>query len=400
MKFLSVVPVLLSSALMSSVATAADWPAWRGPDSDGISRETDWNPGSLSPTPRIAWRRNVGTGHSSFSIRDGRLYTMGNANNIDSVYCLNAETGAEIWRFDYECPSGSYAGPRATPVLDGDNLYSISRDGQVHCLSAEDGSVIWSRNIVAEERMSIPTWGIASSPVVHGDLILINVGKNGLALDKRSGRTVWKGDPQETSYASPVVFEVGGLELVAMFSAKSVNAVRISDGSVQWSYPWATSHDVHAADPIVHDGKMFISSGYGSGATLLDITGPRPRPIWRVEDMRNQFNSSVLIDGVIYGVDGQTGRGSVTSLDFETGRVNWSHGRGVEGLMAAGDKLIIMDNAGNLTIAEINPERYVEIDSAQVLTDRRARNWTVPVLSNGRIYCRNSNGDIVCVDVR
>lgn len=342
----------------------------------------------------------MGVGHSSFSIRDGRLYTMGNTNNVDTVYCLNAETGAEIWKFEYPCPSGNYGGPRSTPVLDGDKLFSVSRDGQVHCLNAETGEKIWSRNIVQEERMSIPTWGISSSPVIHGDLVLINVGKSGMALDKDSGRTVWKGDPRETSYASPVVYEVGGQEYAAMFSAKSINAVRVSDGNLQWSYPWATSHDVHAADPIIHDGKMFISSGYGSGATLLDITSPRPRPIWRVEDMRNQFNSSVLIDGVIYGVDGQTGRGSVTSLDFETGHVNWSHGRGIEGLMAAGDRLIIMDNAGNLTIAEVNPERYVEIASAQVLTDRRARNWTVPVLSNGRIYCRNSNGDIVCVDMR
>ena len=390
----------LCLVFITSTGFADDWAQWRGPKGDGISRETGWDPASLEPKANIAWNKNVGSGHSSFAIRDGRAYTMGNENDEDMVYCLDAKTGKEIWTFSYACPKGNYSGPRSTPVLDGDNLYTLSRDGQVHCLGADDGNLKWRRNLVKSEKLSIPKWGLASSARVAGELVLFNAGTYGIALNKDSGETAWRSPPPQSSYASPVVYDAGSEKRVAMFSAKSVNAVELRSGKRLWSFPWQTRFDVNAADPIISNGRMFISSGYGTGGCLLDISGAEPEPVWQNKKMANHFNSCVLIDGHLYGIDGNTGRGAVVCIEFATGEEKWRHGRGFEGLMAADGKLILMDNKGFLRISEVTPIEYREIANAQVLTDRSAKNWTVPVLADGYIYCRNSKGEVVCVNMQ
>ncbi len=164
-----------------------------------------------------------------------------------------------------------------------------------------------------------------------------------------------------------------------------------------------TSNHAHIrdnTDPIISDGYLYLSSGYKTGAGLLDIKGATPKQVWGVQgEMKNQFNSSVLTDGKLYGIAGNTGSGKLTCMEFKTGTVLWSTGKGYEGLISADGKLIIMDKKGVLTIAEVNPAKYVEVAKAQVL-DGSAKNWTVPVLANGFIYCRNSKGRLVCVDVR
>ena len=393
--------VLLAAlvSISASVCLAADWPVWRGPQGDGISQESDWRASALD-SPRIVWRHNVGDGHSSFAVRGNRVYTMGNVNDEDFIYCLDAATGREIWKFKYDCPKGNYGGPRSTPVLDGDYLYALSRNGQVHCIDVKNRSLKWKRNIVELEGISIPTWGLASSGVIADGKLLFCVGKYGIALDKNSGETIWSGPGGESSYSTPVIYRDGSRQCAAMFSAKSVNAVEVSSGNLLWSYPWHTKYDVNAADPIVSGDRMFISSSYNRGGALLDISGPQPRKIWENKSMANHFSSSVLIDGHLYGVSGNTGGAEVVCVVFATGEEKWRHGRGYEGLMAADGKLIIMDRKGFLTIAEATPSGYSELASAQVLTDRGAKNWTVPVLANGRIYCRNSKGDVACVDMR
>lgn len=380
------------------VSSGENWPTWRGPQRNGISRETAWDPAALDPDAEIVWQKSVGWGHSSFAVRGGKLYTIGNIDDQDIIYCLDAKTGDDLWQYKYDCPKGNYGGPRSTPVLDGDNLYTLSRDGQVHCIDVANRKLKWKRNIVESEGIKIPTWGLASSAWIEGEMVLFNAGSAGIALDKKTGETVWCGDPQNSSYASPVVYDSGSKRCAAFFNGKEIVSVDVESGDLLWSFNWKTKYDVNAADPIVSDGKMFISSGYGTGCCLLDITGSEPEVLWRNDNMRNHFNSCVLLDGKLYGIDGNTGRGAVACLDFETGKEEWRHGKGYEGLMAADGKLIVMDSKGFLTIAEATPEAYREISSSQVL-DRSAKNWTVPVLANGHIYCRNSKGDIVCVDV-
>lgn len=392
--------LLLSLILSATNTTASDWPLWRGPDRNGISTETEWNPAALNKGAKVAWETNLGDGHSSFAIKGNMLYTMGNVSNSDIVYCINTKDGSTIWKHSYPCTGGNYPGPRAAPVLDGSNLYTFSRNAQLFCLKADSGKVVWKKDLIAEEKMAEPRWGFASSPVIEDNMLILNAGAHGIAIDKTTGKTIWSSGAGDASYASAVIFKSGSKKYAAIFSAKAMNAVDIKSGSKVWAHPWDTSYDVHAADPLILDNFMFLSSGYKTGSCLLEIKNDTPKQVWGIQsEMKNHFNSSVLINGCVYGIAGNTGSGKATCLDFKTGDIKWAEGKGYEGLMAANGKLILMDKAGFLTIAEVNPEKFAEISKAQVL-DGSAQNWTVPILANGFIYCRNGKGRLVCVDMR
>ncbi len=400
MKRTSIQAVLLFTFILSAHNIIADdWPVWRGPNRNSISNEKGWNPAALKSGAKIAWEANVGKGHSSVSVQGDKLYTLGNRDGTDVISCLNTKNGSIIWEQSYKCAEGNFPGPRSTPIIDGNNVYTFSRNAKAYCLNASSGKVIWNRDLIADDDAKEPRWGHASSPVIYNDLVIYNAGAHGIALNKKTGKTVWSSGKGNESYASAVVFQSGGKDLVAIFSGKAVNAVDPKTGKKVWSYPWTTSYDVHAADPIVDGNLMYISSGYKTGASLIDFSGSKPRQVWGIQaEMKNHFNTSVLIDGNLYGIAENTGKGKVTCMDFKTGTIKWSKGKGYEGLMAADGKLIIMDKAGDLTIAEVNPNKFVEISKAQILGSK-PQNWTVPVLANGSIYCRKSTGRLVSIDV-
>jgi len=391
--------IALTAALCCQTAATDDWPRWRGPNADGVSAESDWDPTSLATEPRVVWSINVGPGHSAPAVRGRNLYTMGNVDDEDIVYCLNAETGAEIWRRGYGSPPGEYGGPRATPVLAGERLYTVSRWGQVVCLDASSGRLEWWRKL-SDLGIHLPKWGVSGSPRVHGNAVILNAGSHGVALDATTGETIWASPPGTGGYATPVVFPRNGRDCVAIFAAKGLSLVDVANGSKILSYPWSTDYDVNAADPVVSGTRVFVSSGYETGCALLDVGGEQATKVWRNKRMRNQFSSSVLIDGHLYGVDGNTGRGALTCLRFADGERVWAQKGGYEALMAADGKLIAIDKTGALVVANASPSAYQELARAKVLPSKGAKFWTAPVLANGRIYCRNSKGDLACVDVR
>jgi outer membrane protein assembly factor BamB len=376
-----------------------DWPRWRGPRSDGISTETDWDPAALSKGPRILWRTNVGLGYSAVAIAADRLYTMGNVKGQDTVSCLNARTGREIWSYSYPARSMQYPGPRATPTIDGDSVYTLSSDGQLICLSADAGLLRWRRNIAADFDAQAPNWGFAGSPVVEGDLLILNAGVSGLALDKESGKTVWRSGAGTAGYATPVLYTRNRTRYAAIFGRRAIYGVEAQTGRVAWSYPWVTSNDVNAADPLVFGDRVFISSNYGAGSALLDISGRQPKLLWKNGRMNSHFSSFVLIDGFIYGNDGFAGRSSGTfrCLDAESGREMWAEGLGFGSLTAADGKLILLTERGDLHIAEATSSRYQEIARAGSVLSSSC--WTPPVLCDGRIYLRNHRGELVCLDM-
>jgi outer membrane protein assembly factor BamB len=392
-------PALAVGAILTSLAFATDWPQWRGPNADGISTETAWDPAALAAGPTVLWQVNVGAGHSSVSVRSTRLYTMGNQSNEDLICCLDAASGKEVWRSGYPSNPGDYGGPRATPVLHGDRVYAVGRWGHALCLDAEDGGIRWWKDLT-KLGAHLPTWGISGSPVVHGDAVIFNAATHGIALDAATGDTVWASPTGTGGYASPVLLQRGGRACAAIFSKEALALIDAATGTSLLSHPWRTSYDVNAADPVVSGGSVFLSSGYGSGCALLDLSGSKPVEVWRNTKMRNHFSSSVLIDGHIYGIDGNTGTGALTCLRLSDGELVWRQKGGFEALTAATGRLIAIDKQGDLIIAAATPAAYNEIARAHVLPTKGAKCWTAPVLSNGRIYCRNSLGDLVCVDVR
>ena len=372
-----------------------DWPQWRGPNRNGVSPEKGLRTQWPANGPRRAWAANVGQGFSSVAVNGGRLYTMGNTGGQDVVTCLQAATGKGVWRHRYPAGAGDYGGPRATPTVHENNVYTLSRDGLAFCLNAASGKVVWRRDIARETGARSPGWGFAGSPLIQGSLVLYNIGASGAALDKKTGRIVWTSGSGLAVYASPVPFTAGGRSGVAVFVAEGIVAVDPANGRRLWQHPWRTSFDVNAADPIFAGDTVFISSNYGKGGALLRIgAGNRPSVVWESREMRNHFNSCVLVGGALYGNDENT----LKCVDLGTGEERWRRrGMGKGGLIAAVDKLIVLTERGQLSLLAATPARFTELASAKVMDGVC---WTHPVLANGLLYCRSHEGTLVCLDLR
>jgi outer membrane protein assembly factor BamB len=392
----------LSVALLALTAAANDWPCWRGPDRNGISRETNWLSDWPSDGPRQVWKAAVGIGFASVSVSQNRLFTTGNDDNKDTVVCLDAETGKLIWKQSYDSDLGEKffeGGPTATPTVDGDKVYTLSRWGDVFCFDAASGKVVWSTNVTAINSVRVPGWGFGGSPLVQSNLVILNVGDAGMALNKLTGDFAWTSANKDAGYSTPLPFRVADESLVLLGSAKSYVAVDAATGAERWRFPWLTQYGVNAADPIVSGSFVLISSGYGKGAALLDISSKPPTAVWQSRDFRNQFSSSVLLDGFIYGIDGDTTvKAALKCVEFRSGAIKWTReGIGSGALMAADGKLIILSDHGELMIAEASPDRFKPLANSQVMGGKC---WIAPVLANGRTYCRNAAGSLVCLDVR
>ena len=383
-------------------AFAGDWYRWRGPQLNGISRETDWIETWPADGPPVVWNVSVETGFSSVVVADGRLFTMGNEDNTDTVFCLDALTGKELWSHSYECPLGDRffeGGPTSTPTVDAQLVYTLSRQGELFCFECTTGNVRWSKNIATAANVRIPGWGFSGAPLVSGDLLLLNVGEAGTAVEKTTGEIVWTSADREAGYATPVPFRRDGRWYAMIASRKHFIAVDIETGKEQWRHRWLTRYGCNAADAIVADDFIFLSSGYNRGAAVLKIADDKPSVIWANKEMQNQMSTCILLAGYLYGIDGNTNSEKfLKCVDLQSGEVQWSRkGIGLGALTAANGKLIILNENGELIIGRASPEAFDVSARAQVLDGKC---WTVPVLSNGRIYCRNAGGDLVCVDVR
>ena len=388
-------------AIVCSTTQAADWPNYRGPNYDGISSETGFSTNWPEDGPKVLWKASLGTGFASMAVSNGKVYAMGNIDDKDFLYCFDAATGKEIWKKSYPCPL--YAkmhegGSCATPTVEGDAVYTLSKDGDAIRFDAETGKVVWHKKLNKELGMKHPTWHFSSSPLIVGDLVIYNAGTYGVALNKADGNTIWQNGKSASGYTTGVPYTIGGQKAVIMAVCEELVGLNPTTGKVLWKFPWKTKYDINAADAIICDDKIFISSGYDKGCALLKVNGDKVTELWQNKNMRNVFNCSVLWEGHIYGFDGQHGGGGkLTCLDLATGEKKWSQGgMGTGSLMLADGKLIILGEKGKLVIAEASPEGYKELASAEILSGKC---WTTPVLANGRIYARNAAGQLVCVDV-
>lgn len=379
-----------------------DWPCWRGPDRDGISREHDWTSTWPTEGPKVLWKSSAGIGFASVAVAQGRLFTLGNIDGAEVVVCLDAETGHVVWRHSYPCsldPEYHEGGPGATPTVDGDRVFTVGKRGHFFCFDAANGRIIWRMNLTENLGATKPRWGFAGSPLILSNLILLNAGAAGAALEKSTGKVVWSSGTNACGYATPVPYKFGNEQCVAIFAAKALVGVRVNDGKEQWRHPWITKWDINAADPILAGEQFFISS-FDRGCALLQIKSGTPSVKWENKSMANHFNSCVLLKGFAYGINGNTDQPEkdLRCVELATGQLKWKHeGLGLGSVTSANGKLILLSEKGELIIAEASPETFKPIARAQVLGGKC---WTVPVLANGRIYCRNAQGTLVCLDVR
>ena len=389
-------------------AGAHDWPQWRGPTRSGVSTEKITWPAS---GPRQRWKAPVGRGFSCVSISHGRDYTMGSPDlENETVWCLDARTGAEIWKYSYPChnPDTEYPGPRATPTVDGNFVYTVSYKGQLFALNAATGAVVWSVDYMKDFGSKISgsnRHGFSGSPLVDGNLLLVNVGAKGasvVAFDKITGKVVWKSGDDPPAFSSPVALTLGAQRIVAMFSASGLYAYDLADGKPLWNVgSKCNGNNLNAPDPVTSGDHIFVTSGVdgsgpGEGCFLLTITNRTAKKVYSNTNMSSQIASPVLVDGVLYGFSGYVSRKGMVCLDFKTGDIKWRNAKVCGSLIAAGDKLLIQSVDGYLVVAEASPDAYKELGRTRVLTGRC---WNAPTLADGRLYCRNTAGDVVCLDL-
>jgi outer membrane protein assembly factor BamB len=393
--------ILICLLIISAIAAWAappDWPQWRGPNRDGISKETilkSWP----AEGPKVLWKAPSGEGYSGIVVANGRIYTIHAARADELAVCLDAASGKELWRFviDRAFQNDQGNGPRSTPAVDGDLVYALSAQGKLAALNAKTGAKVWSHDLRSEFGGKIPTWGVSTSPLVDGDLILVDVGGSGdngvMAFNKKSGSVVWKAATDLPGYSAPIAVTVNGVKQYLFFTGTALVSVSPTNGKKLWSHPWRTSYDVNAATPVfIPPDKVFISSGYNVGAAVLKIKGIQVEQVWRSQVMRNHWASPVLLGDYLYGFDEAT----LKCINVNTQEEKWAtRGLGKGALIYADGHLIVLSERGKLLLVEAKPDAYLEKASVQVL---RGRCWTVPTLANGKLYVKNQE-EIVCFDV-
>jgi outer membrane protein assembly factor BamB len=402
--------LLLTQSLAAGTGPAEpfdlDWPQWRGPHRDAVSRETglvaDWG----EQGPRVRWRIEGGAGFSSVSVSEERLYTLWDEGGSQILVCLEAATGRQLWRREvgssFEHPYGD--GPRATPLVRDGLVYAIGTSGRILAADQHTGETAWQRDLVKDFDAELPSYGYASSPLVVDDKLIIEAGGGGpafVALDRKTGGIIWTAGDDPPAYSSPIEIEVGGVSQVVFWSAHGLHAMASQNGRLLWRYAWETFCPV-TGDPLntgtpvfIPPDRIFLSSS--SGAAVIHVVPDggefHVEEVWRSEMFRADVNTALWVDGYIYGFD----RGTLESVDAATGEVRWK-ARGFQrgSLIAADGRLIVLGERGKLALVVATPEAYVEQSAARVL---EGRNWTTPTLADGRLYLRNSE-EIVCIDLR
>jgi len=382
--------------------SAASWPQWRGPNRDGISKETGLLKQWPADGPSLAWKAiGAGRGYSSFSIANGKLYTMGLRGDREFIVAFDIATGKEVWA----TPHGSAFrndrgdGPRGTPTIDGDRLYALGGNGDLSALDARTGKLIWSKNVLREFGGSNITWGISESPLVLGNKVLVNAGAPGasmVALNKTDGAVIWKSQSDEPGYSSAIPLDINGGTQVVFFTAKRAVGLDVRDGRLLWDYERPANNVANVATPIVRANRIFISSDYGTGGGVVEIKPDnKAQEIYFTKEMKNHHSSSVLIGDYLYGFSSSI----LTAMKFDTGEVVWrdrSVGKG--SLVYADGNLYCLSENGVVGLVEATPTGYKEKGRFRI-QQGSLPTWAHPVVAGGRLYLRDQD-TIYAFDVR
>jgi outer membrane protein assembly factor BamB len=383
--------------------TPGDWPQWRGPRRDGLSAEkflTDWP----RTGPKVLWKQPVGAGYSCVAVVGHRLLTMAREGDDEVVLCLDTADGRELWRFRYPCPYTNQqgSGPRATPTVYDDLVYTVGATGILHCLKLASGEKVWRHDLLPEFNSPGMEYGVSFSPLIEGDLVYTNPGGPGgnslAAFDRRTGKLAWKALDDPGGYSSPIAVTAAGVRQVVFFTGTRLVGVDPADGREYWGFPWETSAHSNIATPIAVGDYLFISSSYGKGCALLKVVrdqegGLRVQNVYANRQMRNHFSTCVYHGEHLFGFNDNV----LTCLELRTGQARWSaRGFGKGSLLIADGHLVILGEDGKLALAEATPEALRKKASFQAL-DQKC--WTVPVLAHGRLYVR-AEGQLHCFDVK
>jgi outer membrane protein assembly factor BamB len=381
----------------------SNWPGFRGQDRDGVYRgaiRVSWE--GLAPI----WKKPIGGGRSSFAVAGGRAFTIEQRSRNEVVAAYDVMTGRELWtnawpeRFSQWMGGGE--GPRATPAWADGLVYVLGGRGELRCLDAATGRLVWRTNILQDAGAKNLRWGMAGSPLIAGDAVIVQPGgpkgRSIVAYERRTGKQLWTALDDEQAYVSPMRVTLLGVPQFLVVSAKRLVGLSLDRRAVLWEFPWSTDHDASAAQPIViGDQRVFYSSGYGTGAAVIELTkdGDRfaVREVWRNIRMKNRQSSSVLHDGFIYGLD----EGILACLDASTGELKWKGGRYGHGqVLLAGNHLVVITEEGELVLVAATPEKLREVARVPAID---GQTWNVPAFADGILLVRNTE-EMAAFDLR
>lgn len=404
--------VKLETGTSRIAAAPGDWPQWRGPARDGKSAETGLNTDWNKTPPKELWRRKIGGGYSTFAVLGDRLYTMDRQGDSERILCLAGSNGKELWAFTYPVDFSRFqynAGPRATPTVVDGRLYAVGATGTFIALElpAEAGGQpkeLWRHDLIAEFDAALEKWGMACSPAVAGDLVVVQPGGSQgsvAAFHRKTGRLVWTALSDSNGYSSPVVADLAGETQVVAFTGEGVAGINLQDGQKRWYFDWPEQFHGNIATPIVAGNFVFISSAYDNGGcALLEIVNEggawEAKLVYkkRGKVMCNHHSTCILHDGYLYGFD----KSIFKCVDLRSGTENWVSRKPGKGTLTYADgHLIILSEMGELSLAEATPQAC-KLKGKVDLFDR-AETWAVPVLSRGHLYVRDKE-EIVCLDLR
>jgi outer membrane protein assembly factor BamB len=422
-------------------STADDWPQWLGPKRDSVWRET----GIVERFPddglKVKWRAEVGMGYSGPAVADGRVFVMDyqtakpneaiGQNNpggrtklegTERVVCFDADSGNVLWKHAYEQPySISYAaGPRCTPTVDGDRVYSLGAEGKLLCLKADDGEVVWQKDLKKEYKTTTPMWGFSAHPLVDGNTLYCVVGGKGsvaVAFDKMTGRELWRAiSANEPGYCPPTMIEHAGTKQLLIWDINKLNSLNPKNGDVYWQVPLKPGYGMPITAPR-KAGDLLYASGIGSQSALLqlDSTKPGASELWRGKPKTSIYSCNstpFLSDGMIYGVDCQAGNFMGVRLSdgervWETfepttgGTRRASHGTAF--VVRHEDRYFLFNEKGDLILANLSRKGYEELGRFHVLDPTnecfgRDVVWSHPAFANKSVFARNDK-ELVCVDL-
>lgn len=387
---------------------AADWPQFLGPARDATSAEKGLAASWPEKGPPVLWEREVGEGYSAPVISGGKLVLLHRVGDEELVECLDAATGKPIWKHadptSYDDPLGKGNGPRSTPLIDGSKVYTLGPAGRLLCLKLATGGKVWQRDLLSDYEVPRSFFGVGTSPLIEGDLVLINVGSREagiVAFDKNAGKEVWKATGQEASYASPIAATLDGVRQAIFFTREGLVSLDPATGTVRFTKRWRSRNNasVNAATPLVIDGHIFLSACYNTGAILLKVRKDGVDEVWSGDDSLScHFSTPVYRDSFLYGFHGRQEEGAVLAcVEAKTGKVRWTEkGYGCGALLLADGRLIALSEAGDLALIEPSPDKYTELSRASVLS-RPFRSHLA--LSDGRLYARD-NKKLVCWNIR
>lgn len=378
----------------------ADWPNWRGANFEGKSAttgiQTDWSKG-LQKLWQVNYlcQDNSTASWSTPVVQGNRLIVPGRDKMNDLLFCIKADNGELIWQSSYEAEAETShgPGPRATPFINDDRIYTFGRSGDVVCWQLEDGKLLWRKN-VKDEGGAEPSWGYSTTPLVFENRVIVQGGGKALviAYDKVTGDVLWKSMEGEAGYSAAITMNIENETKLLIYQGIGLSCLNPSDGKVLWTAPWPTEYKVNATTPIVFNDIVFHTSGYKMGCEALKVTKSGYTVLWKNNAIEAQHSDPILIDGYIYGYSGESGRnvGHFKCIELATGKEMWSTDQIGQGTTTFVDgHLICQDIKGNLFLIKPDPSGFKKVGEIKsALADVKNPAWTVPVVANGKLYLR------------